>query len=69
MNELHFRNKNMKKVKKGSNIFLIFVTFLVDQLFRTEEKLGRDHVKYDSYESIYERLRTGNVYLKYYIIY
>ena len=43
--------------------------FLVDQHFRTEEKLGRDQVKYDSYESIYERLRTGNAYLKHYIIF
>ena len=37
-----------------NNIF-----FLVDQHFRTEEKLGKAPVSYGSYEEIYERLRKG----------
>ena len=36
-----------------------FTIFQVDQHFRTEEKLEKTPVSYDSYEEIYERLRKG----------
>ena len=41
------------------NNCFVFTTFQVDQHFRTEEKLEKTPVSYDSYEEIYERLRKG----------
>ena len=50
----------------GYHRYQFYITFLVDQLFRTEEKLNKDQVTYDTYDSIYERLRTGNKCLENY---
>lgn len=48
-----------KPMSRETSEVVDFTRLSVDQLFRTEEKLGTDQVTYDTYESIYERLRIG----------
>lgn len=46
-------------------IYYDYIFFLVDQHFRTEEKLEKAPVSYGSYDEIYERLRKGKAIILY----